>query len=109
MGDDADQFQWWKLRADKYPRVADYALTLGLHKASSAASERQFSKAKRILTKQRLRMEDSTFESLVMCRENLPLVAALLGVNMSALRKMAHRHGDSRAALGELALRMLSE
>jgi hypothetical protein len=64
-------------------------LKLGVMKATSAASERQFSKAKRILTKQRLRVKDDTFESILMCRENLPIVAGLLGVNVDALRTMA--------------------
>jgi hypothetical protein len=37
----------------------------------------------------------------------LPVVAAVLSVNSRALRKMTHRRGDARAALGELAQRML--
>jgi hypothetical protein len=52
-------------------------------------------------------MADDPFESIVMCRENLQVVAALLGVNSEALRKMANRHGDAPAAFGELALWML--
>jgi hypothetical protein len=52
-------------------------------------------------------MADDTFESIGMCRGNLPVVAALLGINSEALRKMAHLHGDAPAAFGELALWML--
>jgi hypothetical protein len=78
-----------------------------LHKAASAASDRQFSKANRIPTKQRLGMTNDTLEPIVMCRESRPVGAALLGSTSEAVRKMAHRHGDARAALGELALRML--
>jgi hypothetical protein len=52
-------------------------------------------------------MADDPFESIVMYRENLLVVAALLGVNSEALRKMAHRPGDAPAAFGGLALCML--
>jgi hypothetical protein len=109
---DHDYVEWWKSQGEAYPRVADYALKLVVMKATSAASGRPFSKAKRILTKQRLRMKDDTFESIVVCRENLPIVAGLLGVNVDASRTtwtLANRYGAPGMVLGELAIRMMCD
>jgi hypothetical protein len=72
-----------------------------------ASQQARRGEANGIRTKQHLQMADDTSDSIVICPENLPAVAALIGVNSGALRKMMHRHGGARAALGELALRML--
>ena len=59
-GDFQDIFTWWKVEEHNFPNVAMIARTVLAVPASSVPSERVFSKAGELLSKQRLRMTAET-------------------------------------------------
>ncbi|XP_061725455.1 E3 SUMO-protein ligase ZBED1-like [Cydia pomonella] len=67
---DMDPFQWWKLRAVRYPAVADIAKNYLCIPATSASSERTFSTAGNIVTAKRSCLLPKNVSLLVFLYQN---------------------------------------
>jgi hypothetical protein len=72
---------FWRRHEQDLPTLECIAFESGVINASAAACERQFSKAKRVLTKQRLSMRGDTLEANLLCSENEALMLRVLGLN----------------------------
>ena len=62
---------WWKVNAATFPVLAKLARILALP-ASSAPSERVFSKVQEVVDKRRNRMEAATSEKLIFLQRAIP-------------------------------------
>jgi hypothetical protein len=62
---------WWKHNAVHFPHLAQLARKYLCVPATSAASERLFSKAGRVITRTRAALHPSTASALVFLKENL--------------------------------------
>jgi hypothetical protein len=69
-----DLLQWWLGNKQTYPSLYQLALKYLIIPASSAAAERQFSKAKRIQGERRQSLSTKTFQALVYVTENQKLL-----------------------------------
>jgi hypothetical protein len=100
--DVGDLLQWWHQHKDAYPGLYRVAMELAVIPASSAACEREFSRAGRYLTELRSRMAAHTLRSVMMCGENMLITERVLGVDAQSLAdfKMARRgaRGNQNAA-----------
>jgi hypothetical protein len=68
-----ERISWWLQRKEKLPRMFAIAMEVGTIQATSCAPERQFSRAKRQLTKFRLRIGPDTLDAAITCGENIDI------------------------------------
>ena len=69
-GDD-DPLEWWRIHVRDFPLLSQFARRYLAIQASSAPSERLFSKAGQILTPQRAQLKPDKANMLVFLAENL--------------------------------------
>ena len=69
-GDD-DPLQWWKFHESDFPLLAQYARRYLAIPASSAPTERHFSKVGQIVTAKRVQLKPNKANMLVFLAENL--------------------------------------
>jgi hypothetical protein len=79
--DDDDILRWWDPRREELPCLFRLMMQSCIVPATSAASERQFSKAKRLVTDARRSLAPDTLEALVFCRENLAMMADYFSID----------------------------
>ena len=68
---DDDPLQWWKFHENDFPLLSQYARRYLAIPASSAPTERLFSKAGQILTAKRVQLKPNKANMLVFLAENL--------------------------------------
>jgi hypothetical protein len=85
----SERISWWKTRKDRLPALYEVAMAVGVVQATSSAPERQFSKAKRQLTKFRLRIGPETLDAAITCGENIDISGEALQIDAS-LMKLLH-------------------
>jgi hypothetical protein len=87
LKDDSDLLTWWSGKRMILPGLWGIAMEKCIVPATSAASERQFSAAKRVLTDMRRSMTAETHGASVFCCENLSMVAEVLGIDINAIEQ----------------------
>ena len=73
-----DVFTWWRANQQEFPGLFQVALDYLSIPATSASVERQFSKAKLINGNRRQSMKEEKLGTMVLLRENLPLLESVL-------------------------------
>jgi hypothetical protein len=73
---DKDPLDWWKVNEPTFPILAKLARRLLALPASSAPSERVFSKVNEVVNKRRNRLEPSTSEKIVFLQRALPWISS---------------------------------
>ena len=76
---DGDPLQWWKLKEELYPNLAELAKRYLAIPASSAPSERLWSIASRIATMRRASLDSEVLGHLMFLRENVALLKDFIG------------------------------
>jgi hypothetical protein len=71
--EDSLRLRWWVTHREEFRLLFEVVMEIGCITSSAAACERQFSRGKRRLTKQRLDMNSDTLESRVASGENTDL------------------------------------
>jgi hypothetical protein len=70
-GSFGDPLKWWKTNGVRFPYIANAARILLAIPATSAPSERIWSRAARILTLKRARLDDELVERIMFIKENM--------------------------------------
>jgi hypothetical protein len=73
-----DLLDWWRVNRDLFPMLWKLAMEVLTIPASSAASERQFSRAKRISSDKRRSLKPNKLQALVFLAENFDLTQEVL-------------------------------
>ena len=71
---DMNPFDWWRSHETKFPTLAILAKRVLSIPASSAPSERVFSKVNEVVDKRRNRMDPETSEKLVFLQKSIPVL-----------------------------------
>jgi hypothetical protein len=87
LKDDSDLLAWWSKWRHELSVLRSLTMEKCIVPATSAASERQFSAAKRVVTDMRRSMSPETHGAAVFYCENLSLVAKVLGIDIEAIEK----------------------
>ena len=88
-----DPLEWWKLHAAKYPNLARLAKIYLAVQATSAASERVFSLASRLITAKRNRIDGDTAGSQFFVNRNLEWFESVASLE-EALDKMLREDNE---------------
>jgi hypothetical protein len=82
----SERINWWRQRKAKLPGLFEVAMEVGTIQATACAPERQFSRAKRQLTKFHLRIGLDTLDAAITCGENIDLTGEVLEIDPSLLK-----------------------
>jgi hypothetical protein len=82
-----DLLKWWLMHRGSFPAIYEIAMKYLIIPATSAAAERQSSKAKRTQGLQRHSLKSQTLQAQVFVSENLPLVEKRFGLQFGAAAK----------------------